>query len=378
MSFTQYLKGLFVCFVTGSTSGGSNPSVYRSKFPSGVKQLVDLIEKLLFAYNEKLSLEYTLDYSTSITTLDECLVSYFGQLKQSLTQLAALAEGSNLIELIEGIRSEIMVEPTTAPSPLATSEELDALKEQLVRRESELRELSESHEQLKANYEASVRLGDELKSRLEKLQGQYLELDERRRSDERELNSLRLSASASPSPSENDRVFEPVQSKPGKLSREPGIWNSRITPIIVEETGDQEAMFEFTSTNIDLVETYQKQIDTLNNRLQYLDSKTVYYHDEMRSLIERLRLQQEANRLQELELDEVKDQLDRTRLSYENQMSTMSDHLVEMTDRMGRQSEENERLKHDLAQARVAANTPAKPAATAPSSSKSKNNQNKK
>ena len=39
----------------------------RTKIAPGLKQLADLIDKLLFAYNEKLSLEYTLDYSTSVT-----------------------------------------------------------------------------------------------------------------------------------------------------------------------------------------------------------------------------------------------------------------------------------------------------------------------
>lgn len=128
---------------------------------------------------------------------------------------------------------------------------------------------------------------------------------------------------------------------------------------------------EFMVENVDLIDTYQKQIDTLNSRIEYLDSKTVYYHDEVRSLVERLRLQQESNRLAGLELDEVKDQLDRTRSSYETQMSTMSDHLIEMTDRMSRHVEENDKLRLELAHARSNPSTASATPANNKSSSKS-------
>lgn len=136
--------------------------------------------------------------------------------------------------------------------------------------------------------------------------------------------------------------------------------------------------------DLNVIDSYQKKVDTLSARLQQLDAKTVYYHDEMLSLVERLRLQQEANRVQEIELDEVKDQLERTRSSYETQMSTMSDHLIEMSDRMSRQAEENEKLKHDLAQARnppVAqqqSSSAANLKASSKSSSSSSKNQSKK
>lgn len=171
----------------------------RTKIAPGLKQLADLIDKLLFAYNEKLSLEYTLDYSSSVTTLDECLVSYFGQLKQSLSQLAALVSetSSNPLEILDVIRSELVVlsppptllvvvdgpasDPPTQSPVKDNTEEMEALREELGKRESEFKDLSDSYEQLKESYEASVRLGDELKSRLEKLQSQYLDLDERHR-----------------------------------------------------------------------------------------------------------------------------------------------------------------------------------------------------
>jgi uncharacterized membrane-anchored protein YjiN (DUF445 family) len=71
----------------------------------------------------------------------------------------------------------------------------------------------------------------------------------------------------------------------------------------------------------------------------------------MKSMLERLKLQIDLNSLQEHDLNEIKDQLERTRSSYEVQMSTMSDHLIEMSDRMTKQADENEKLKHDLSMA---------------------------
>ena len=104
------------------------------------------------------------------------------------------------------------------------------------------------------------------------------------------------------------------------------------------------------------LETYLSQIEKLSQRMQYLDSKAYYYHDEMKSMLERLKLQIDLNNLQEHDLNEIKDQLERTRSSYEVQMSTMSDHLIEMTDRMTKQADENEKLRTDLSMVSQQAN----------------------
>jgi len=96
------------------------------------------------------------------------------------------------------------------------------------------------------------------------------------------------------------------------------------------------------------LDSYLKQIETLNQRINYLDSKAYYYYDEMKAMLERLKIQIDTNNMQENDLNEIKDQLERTRSSYEVQMSTMSDHLIEMTDRMTKQAEENENLKHEV------------------------------
>lgn len=167
----------------------------------------------------------------------------------------------------------------------------------------------------------------------------------------------------------------PIENPPSK--NQPEEEKEVVTNKITQDSQEDVLQtLEFMVENVDLIDTYQKQIDTLNSRIEYLDSKTVYYHDEVRSLVERLRLQQESNRLAGLELDEVKDQLDRTRSSYETQMSTMSDHLIEMTDRMSRHVEENDKLRLELAHARstpsAASATPANNKSSSKSSSAAK------
>ena len=176
---------------------------------------------------------------------------------------------------------------------------------------------------------------------------------------------------------EKDPVSEPTPIENPPSKNQPEEEKEVVTNKITEDSQEDVLQtLEFMVENVDLIDTYQKQIDTLNSRIEYLDSKTVYYHDEVRSLVERLRLQHESNRLAGLELDEVKDQLDRTRSSYETQMSTMSDHLIEMTDRMSRHVEENDKLRLELAHARstpsAASATPANNKSSSKSSSAAK------
>lgn len=72
--FSKLLSQLFAYFVSPTPP---LHSTFRQKFTTSVKLFVDLLDKFLFAFNEKLSLEYNLEYTSSVTTVDECLVSYF-------------------------------------------------------------------------------------------------------------------------------------------------------------------------------------------------------------------------------------------------------------------------------------------------------------
>jgi len=99
---------------------------------------------------------------------------------------------------------------------------------------------------------------------------------------------------------------------------------------------------------------YEREVERLRDQNRLLDSQAVFYYEEMKCMLERLKLQMERNGLLEADSSEVRDQLERTRSSYEVQMSAMSDHLVEMTERMSRQEEEIERLRQDLVSVQAA------------------------
>ena len=96
------------------------------------------------------------------------------------------------------------------------------------------------------------------------------------------------------------------------------------------------------------IDFYIKKVNSLNQQIDLLDSKVLFYYEELKSVNERLKLQTDLNNLQEIDLNEVRDQLERTRSSYELQMSTMSDHLIEINEKMAKHSQENEKLKQTL------------------------------
>ena len=84
------------------SSGSSNFSDLGSTLAKSLASVVDILDKVLFVLSEKLAVEYAHSSPSSLTTLDECLVSYVTQLKQVLTFAAefVLASGSHLCEIV--------------------------------------------------------------------------------------------------------------------------------------------------------------------------------------------------------------------------------------------------------------------------------------
>ena len=70
-------------------------STFNVKFISDLGSFIDILDKILFVYSEKLSAQYTLNFSASLNTADECLVSYLTQFKQSLYQLLIKLKDAN-------------------------------------------------------------------------------------------------------------------------------------------------------------------------------------------------------------------------------------------------------------------------------------------
>ena len=297
-------------------------STFNVKFISDLGSFIDILDKILFVYSEKLSAQYTLNFSASLNTADECLVSYLTQFKQSLYQLLIKLKDANptngILELAFRINQSIEKSnksAVTVLNPVKNDPEIESLRANLATKEQEMKQLME-----KVDRESTE--SDRLKFKLDQMQTLYDRLQEKEQQQQEIIQML------------NTQNQEHIDSK---KAQEIQMKTNEVVNLNNEK--------ELENIKIDF---YIKKVNSLNEQIQFLDSKLLFYYEELKSLSERLRLQTDLNNLQENDLNEVRDQLERTRHSYELQMSTMSDHLIEMNDKMARQADENEKLKNEL------------------------------
>ena len=288
-------------------------------------------------------MEYAQEYPSNITTLDECIVSYLTQLKQSFANMIDTihANSDNVCELIGKLVSSVKSktqnesEHTDALDlsvDLSLEKDMDNMRLSAGKKDLEIRELSEKCDKLKEKSQKDFDDAERLRFRVDQLQKQVFELQKRESDQQSQLEKLRF---------DKEMLEKTIKNNDDEQKE------AENALLATQKT--KNGLFENAkSLESSTLDAYLKQIDVLNQRIQYLDSKAFYYYDEMKSMLERLKLQIDAYNAQEHDLNEIKDQLERTRSSYEVQMSTMSDHIIEMTDRMTRQAEENEQLKHEL------------------------------
>ncbi|XP_023930519.1 protein phosphatase 1 regulatory subunit 21-like [Lingula anatina] len=98
-----------------------------------------------------------------------------------------------------------------------------------------------------------------------------------------------------------------------------------------------------------------QRIDQLTSQLQMADSKAVQVHAECKALHKRLSLAEKAKvktqeeiRTANQSVTQLKDELQTTTKNYESQLSTMSDHLAAMNERLMQQQDEIEGYKARL------------------------------
>ena len=308
-----------------------------NKFQSELETLIDILDKLLYALNEKLPIEYQFNYPTKLTSCDECLVSYLTQLKQEFSQFQLLSKTCGLVELVEPIRkppislsvslsssNSSLAQQNNSPvqftSPSKVKAELDTLRASLAKRENE-----------------TIEIKEQLEKSLNELKFQLITQEQKFKLQEEEISRLKAEAVvATNQPDEIELVANKVLKSDTNISENLEDDFVQILQQLDNKLGQQT--FDF----------YATQVALLTKKIQHLDSKAVFYYDEIRSVREQLRQQMSINNAKDVELHEVHDQLERTRKTYEVQMSTMSDHLIEVNDKMTRQQEENERLKHEL------------------------------
>jgi protein phosphatase 1 regulatory subunit 21 len=345
-NFSSLIENLVLNSIISNNSYLSIPNIssqQSAKFSSNLLQMNDILEKLLFVFNEKLALEYSLDYPASLTTTDECILSYLSQIKQTNVLISSLLNTNNINDLISKYMSryhqkqdEISFKNNEYNNNILIEKEMEDLKLNVSQKDDELKCLKEKYDKLKEKTEKDFDEIERQNFRLEQYQSKYDELKLKYEQQLIELNELRSLRS------ENN--------KNNNSSSNNEISQSTIPQMKTSMSDDFANHNHFNIDDLEetTVGLYTKQINDLNERINYLDGKCVFYHEEMKSIYQRLKFQIDKNNLIESELNEIKDQLETTRSGYETQMSTMSDHLIEMTDRMGRQMEENEKLKHEL------------------------------
>jgi protein phosphatase 1 regulatory subunit 21 len=323
------------------------------KFVADLSTLSDCLDKMIFLFNEKVSFEHSNNYENSLIALDECLLAYLTQLKISVHQLIGLIQKESQMghliakltafsPLIQSSSPQTPNEPVNTQSSFADQTMLiDELKLNLSEKEKEFGELKKCYGELISNYENDEKQLRELKSKIEQMTSEYEQLVQRENEQKELIKQLQLEKQ------QILRKLEVFTEQAGNLSSEHPNANKIESDHKVnnESSSKQEKQLIFSNIPSDL---FEKQIEMLNSRIQHLDSKSYFYYEEMLSLEERLRYQLGINQQKEYEIGEIRDQLERTRAGYETQMSTMSDHLIELTERMAKQAEENEKLKFDL------------------------------
>lgn len=380
---SQIAKLLHILLFSKSSQMQQVVQLFNSNgFQRGLSLFVDILEKLLFVYNEKLSLEYTSECSTVILTNDECIVSYLTQLKQTLNQFASLLEtgsSSSLNDAVSKLVSQVNMLTTSDDEGqnglkgVDLEEEIEKLRQKLSEKEKELNELQEKYEQLKSKALNDVQDMERLKSKLEQMQNQFLKQKQDNQTLVKELDELKLKnqqqqqqnddlikqqielQSISKSNSDHSLGFQKAE-PPEFIAQMPKEKSVSPPPDFVSVVQEPPAVIQQTPS-AHLVEDPTERltidfclakIDELNQQIKVLDGKALFYYEEMSGVLERLKMQIQENVKQENELIEVKDQLERTRNTYEMQMSTMSDHLITVNESLTKHAEENERLKHEL------------------------------
>lgn len=102
-----------------------------------------------------------------------------------------------------------------------------------------------------------------------------------------------------------------------------------------------------------IAEHFKARMKEMIRQCQLADSKAVHFYSECKALQKRLHLAEQhkvelENQLQDTQLllQQLRDEMRSTARSYEDQLSTMSEHLASMNERLTQQKDEIDALRH--------------------------------
>ncbi|XP_075874920.1 protein phosphatase 1 regulatory subunit 21 isoform X1 [Nelusetta ayraudi] len=352
----------------------SSTSAVFTQLAACLHSLHDAIKEMSKHYNQKASLEQELPTVTQkLSTTSECLLGSLGSLTSSTGKIATFFSNNLDFFTSPGYSprgSTATLNPLQAESMLAYKKKavayIHAIKQpkpqsvpyrEALSNRRVLTSSTESREgltqQVQQSQEKIARLEQEkehwlLEAQLGKVR---LEKENQRIADlESQLAAAlgggvsppTLAAAASPAPAQEEAE--------GAAGKEATLCTSLVgmlcTTPSVEHVGDEESREQLIKTH------YMARVGELTTQLQISDSKAVHFHSECRALARRLAIAEknretlsEEVRLANQNITRLQDELATTKRSYEDQLSTMSDHLCSLNETLSKQREEIDTLK---------------------------------
>lgn len=354
----------------------SSTSAVFTQLAACLHSLHDAIKEMSKHYNQKASLEQELPTVTQkLSTTSECLLGSLGSLTSSTGKIATFFSNNLDFFTSPGYSprgSRATLNPLQAESMLAYKKKaaayIHAIKQpkpqsvpyrEALSNRRILTSSTESREgltqQVQQSQEKIARLEQEkehwlLEAQLGKVR---LEKENQRIADlESQLAAalgggaspptLAAAAAASPAPAQEEAE--------GAAGKEATLCTSLVgmlcTTPSVEHVGDEESREQLIKTH------YMARVGELTTQLQISDSKAVHFHSECRALARRLAIAEknretlsEEVRLANQNITRLQDELATTKRSYEDQLSTMSDHLCSLNETLSKQREEIDTLK---------------------------------
>lgn len=353
----------------------SSTSAVFTQLAACLHSLHDAIKEMSKHYNQKASLEQELPTVTQkLSTTSECLLGSLGSLTSSTGKIATFFSNNLDFFTSPGYSprgSRATLNPLQAESMLAYKKKaaayIHAIKQpkpqsvpyrEALSNRRILTSSTESREgltqQVQQSQEKIARLEQEkehwlLEAQLGKVR---LEKENQRIADLESQLAAALGGGASP-PTLAAAAASPAPAQEeaeGAAGKEATLCTSLVgmlcTTPSVEHVGDEESREQLIKTH------YMARVGELTTQLQISDSKAVHFHSECRALARRLAIAEknretlsEEVRLANQNITRLQDELATTKRSYEDQLSTMSDHLCSLNETLSKQREEIDTLK---------------------------------
>ncbi|XP_013411783.1 protein phosphatase 1 regulatory subunit 21 [Lingula anatina] len=355
----------------------TNQAIFFEQLSGGLELFHTVLKELSTTYNAKVTLEHQLPTAPSkLKTTDECVMSALVHLQKCAGKFANFmrtnleffcatagyrTRGSSIStnESMEGPKSSPVVgalrqksanymaslhrqSPESVPyrvavenrrTLLSSTESRDSLAQQV----TNFQERTKKLEQDKEHWMLESQL---MKMKYDKEMQKVAEL---------EKQLARTSTSAGSLEDNMDRGLLPQP----QASPQPAMF---IETSMLGQLETSKGGLDDQATREELIKKhYMQRIDQLTSQLQMADSKAVQVHAECKALHKRLSLAEKAKvktqeeiRTANQSVTQLKDELQTTTKNYESQLSTMSDHLAAMNERLMQQQDEIEEYKARL------------------------------